>query len=94
MDDLSEMDVLPEPESEPRIAQRGPYAVELEAEKTHYWCQCGRSKTQPFCDGSHAGTDFQPKVFTVTETKTYYLCGCKHTGNGPFCDGSHDKIDG
>lgn len=71
------------------IAKKEPYAVEVEAGQTHYWCSCGRSKNQPFCDGSHQGTDFQPTEFTAGKTETVYLCGCKKTGNQPFCDGSH-----
>ena len=87
------MNEVSNPGSAPRVAQRGPYAVELEAGKNYYWCHCGRSKSQPFCDTSHAETEFQPKVFTVTETKTYYLCGCKHTATAPFCDTSHELLD-
>ena len=79
--------------SDPVIAQKSPYAVELEAGKTYAWCACGRSGNQPFCDGSHKGTGITPKVFKAEETKTAYLCGCKHTGNQPFCDGSHTRLD-
>ena len=76
----------------PRVAQRSPYPTEVEAGKTYYWCQCGRSKNQPFCDGSHAGTDFTPLAWTAPETKTVYFCGCKNTEHAPMCDGSHAKI--
>lgn len=75
----------------PLSPQNGPYAVEVEAGKTYYWCACGRSKTQPFCDGSHQGSDFQPTALTADKSETVYLCGCKKTGNNPFCDGSHNK---
>lgn len=74
------------------IAQKAPYAVEVEAGKTYYWCTCGRSKGQPFCDGSHQGTAFQPAAFTAEKNNTVYLCGCKQTMNQPFCDGAHQEL--
>ena len=77
--------------SDPVIPQKAPYEVELEA-GTYYWCSCGRSATQPFCDGSHNGTDFTPVKFEITEERTAWLCGCKHTQDAPFCDGSHNKL--
>lgn len=70
----------------------GPYAVEVEAGKEYYWCRCGRSRNQPFCDGSHEGTGKSPVAFTPEESKTVYLCGCKQTGNPPYCDGTHKKL--
>ena len=76
----------------PEIAKKGPYRVELEAGKTYWWCQCGRSKNQPFCDGSHKVTSFQPVKYTATETKKALFCGCKHTEDAPFCDQSHLKL--
>ncbi len=79
--------------SKPNIAQKAPYAVDLEEGKRYAWCGCGLSSAQPFCDGSHKGTGLAPIVFTAEETKTGYLCGCKHTGNDPFCDGSHAGLD-
>lgn len=78
--------------SEAVIAQKKPCVVELEAGKTYYWCTCGRSKQQPFCDGSHQGTDFSPQAFEAEETKKYGLCGCKHSKNAPFCDGAHRDL--
>ena len=77
--------------SEPLSPQKEPYAVEVKEGETYYWCACGRSKNQPFCDGSHEGTDFQPTAFTAEKTETVYLCGCKKTGSAPFCDGTHNK---
>ena len=77
---------------EPKIAQKGPYVVNVEAGKEYHWCACGQSKNQPFCDGSHQGTEFKPIPFTAVETKKAYLCGCKHSKKPPFCDGSHAKL--
>lgn len=74
------------------IAQKQPYGVDVEAGETYYWCRCGRSKNQPFCDGSHKDTNFEPVTFTAEKTKTVYLCGCKRTGSQPFCDGSHKEL--
>ena len=78
--------------SEAVIAQKNPYAFDVEEGKTYYWCQCGQSKKQPFCDGSHKETPFKPVVFKATETKKMYFCGCKTTSNQPFCDGSHSSL--
>lgn len=78
--------------SEAVIAQKKPCVVELEAGKTYYWCTCGRSAQQPFCDGSHQGTTFTPQAFEAEETKKYGLCACKHTKNAPFCDGAHRDL--
>jgi CDGSH-type Zn-finger protein len=78
--------------SEPVIADKRPEVLELEPGKSYWWCACGRSKSQPFCDGSHAGTDFEPIEFTVDEKRRYALCRCKRTGDSPFCDGTHSKL--
>ena len=76
----------------PTIAGRIPIPVQLEAGKTYAWCACGKSSKQPFCDGSHKGTEFSPKVFVAEETKTSYMCNCKHTANQGFCDGTHKTL--
>ena len=76
----------------PTIAQKSPIPMQLEAGKTYYWCTCGKSDPQPFCNGAHKGSGFSPLAFTAEETKTAYLCGCKHTKGPPFCDGSHKSL--
>ena len=78
--------------TEPLIAQKGFFSVEVEAGKEYYWCACGRSANQPFCDGSHKDTGIEPVAFKVTEAKEVYLCGCKRTGDRPYCDGTHGKL--
>ena len=75
----------------PVCTQKSPYAIELEA-GDYYWCACGLSKNQPFCDGGHAGTEINPVKFTVEQKETKYLCGCRTTGNSPFCDGAHKAL--
>lgn len=77
--------------SEPTMAKKGPYVVELEP-GTYWWCACGRSQNQPFCDGSHKGTDLAPQKFEVTEKRKYGLCGCKRSSNMPYCDGTHKSL--
>ena len=66
-------------------------AVEVEKDKSYYWCVCGQSKNQPFCDDSHKGTEFNPVEYKAEETKKKFFCSCKQTDNPPFCDGSHNK---
>ncbi len=73
------------------IAQRTPYVMEVEA-GTYYWCACGLSKSQPYCDGSHSGTGIEPVEVEISEKKRLAWCGCKKTGNEPFCDGTHAKL--
>jgi glutamate synthase domain-containing protein 2/CDGSH-type Zn-finger protein len=77
----------------PVIADRKPKLVKLEADKDYMWCACGRSKNQPFCDGSHAGTSFRPMAFKAKKDGDAPLCMCKQTGNKPYCDGTHARLD-
>ena len=77
--------------TDPVRAADTPYPVDVEAGKTYFWCACGRSATQPFCDGSHSGTGLAPMRYDAEESKTLYFCGCKATGGAPFCDGSHNR---
>ncbi|MFC7091527.1 CDGSH iron-sulfur domain-containing protein [Halomonas salifodinae] len=78
--------------SQPVIADNKPRKVELEKGKAYDFCVCGRSRNQPFCDGSHRGTGFTPQRFVAEEDGAAFLCRCKHTGNAPFCDGTHKKF--
>ena len=75
----------------PRIAAKQPAVISLDP-GTYHWCQCGRSRDQPFCDGSHQGTGFEPVEFTVTEKKEVALCQCKQTKTPPYCDGTHQTL--
>lgn len=78
--------------SNPIVADNKPIAVNLNQGEEYYFCVCGRSANQPFCDGSHKGTSFTPKAFKVDKDEEAYLCACKHTGNAPYCDGTHKKF--
>ena len=75
--------------TDPVIAQKAPYPVEVEEGRDYYWCSCGRSNKQPFCDGSHKDTGMTPVKFKAEHTGTVYFCGCKHSKKGPLCDGTH-----
>jgi CDGSH-type Zn-finger protein len=75
----------------PIRAANGPFPVEVEKGKEYYWCACGRSKSQPFCDGSHAGTGLTPIKYEAEDDETIYFCGCKQSGSQPMCDGTHAK---
>jgi CDGSH-type Zn-finger protein len=74
------------------VAQKAPFPTKVEAGETYYWCACGRSANQPFCDGSHQGTGFEPIEHTATKSGTIFFCGCKATGKEPLCDGSHARL--
>ena len=76
----------------PKIAATTPIEVELEADKLYHFCTCGLSEKQPFCDGSHKGTEFKSHKFTPEHSGKAWLCQCKQTKNPPFCDGSHSKL--
>lgn len=74
------------------VAQKAPYPVEVEAGRKYWWCACGRSQKQPFCDGSHKGTGLAPVAYEATSSQTLKFCGCKHSGRQPLCDGSHRQL--
>ncbi len=76
----------------PIIAQKAPFPVEVEAGKTYFWCACGKSANQPFCDGSHKGSSFVPVKWTAEASKKAFFCGCKHSATAPLCDGSHKGL--
>jgi len=76
----------------PNIAQKAPYGTPVEAGQSYWWCACGMSKKQPFCDGSHKGSGFAPFEYKATQSTTVYFCGCKRTAKQPMCDGTHSKI--
>jgi CDGSH-type Zn-finger protein len=78
--------------SEAVVAQKAPYKAEFEEGRTYYWCACGRSAKQPFCDGSHKAVGMAPTAFTVEKTGAAWLCGCKQSKNAPYCDGSHKSL--
>lgn len=77
---------------DPIVAQKTPMQMQLEPGE-YWWCACGRSQSQPFCDGSHDGTGISPVRMEITEKSSVYLCGCKYTATPPFCDGAHQLID-
>ena len=75
----------------PIVAGRAPIKVDVEAGKSYWWCACGRSQSQPFCDGSHKGTGLAPLEYTATESGEAWFCACKQTATRPLCDGSHKR---
>ncbi|MGD8568429.1 MAG: CDGSH iron-sulfur domain-containing protein [Gammaproteobacteria bacterium] len=78
--------------AEPQSPQQAPYAMDVEEGKTYYWCACGRSQNQPFCDGSHNGTEFTPVAYTAPKSQRVFFCGCKKSATKPVCDGTHNKL--
>ncbi len=78
--------------AEPVIAQTAPFATDVKEGKTYFWCACGQSARQPFCDGSHKDTDFTPVKYTAEKDGKVFFCGCKRSGKAPVCDGSHSKL--
>ncbi|MEL6417147.1 MAG: CDGSH iron-sulfur domain-containing protein [Pseudomonadota bacterium] len=78
--------------TKPVVAQKAPFPVEVEEGKTYFWCACGRSASQPFCDGSHKDTDIAPTKYTAEASKKLFFCGCKATDKAPLCDGTHNGL--
>ncbi|WP_209598011.1 CDGSH iron-sulfur domain-containing protein [Ruegeria sp. HKCCSP351] len=76
----------------PVIAQKTPFPVEVVEGKTYFWCACGKSNRQPFCDGSHKGSGLDPVKYTAETNKKVFFCGCKHSANPPLCDGTHKDL--
>lgn len=78
--------------SEALIAAKEPFAFDVKEGKSYWWCACGRSKKQPFCDGSHKDTGFEPVKYAAQKDRTVYFCGCKRSGRKPLCDGTHSRL--
>jgi len=78
--------------SEPVIAQKEPYGVDVEEGQEYWWCACGRSRSQPFCDGSHKGTGLSPRQYVAGRSQTVWFCGCKRTATPALCDGTHNSL--
>ena len=78
--------------TEPVVAAKAPVKMALEAGKDYWWCACGRSQNQPFCDGSHKGSEFSPVKWTADVAARKFFCACKHTNGQPFCDGTHKTL--
>jgi CDGSH iron-sulfur domain-containing protein 3 len=76
----------------PEIGGKRPIPVKVEAGKSYWWCACGRSKSQPFCDGSHKSTPFSPREWKAETSGEVWFCTCKRTATPPLCDGSHKKL--
>ena len=78
--------------TDPVVAQKAPLPVKVEAGKTYFWCACGKSRKQPFCDGAHKGSGIAPVKFTAEADKKLFFCGCKASAKAPFCDGTHKDL--
>ena len=78
--------------ADPNIAQKAPFPVDVTAGKKYFWCACGKSANQPFCDGSHSDTEFTPVAYEADKDRTLYFCGCKRTAGAPLCDGTHSSL--
>ena len=78
--------------AEPNIAQKAPFPADVTAGKKYFWCACGKSANQPFCDGSHSDTEFAPVAYEADKDRTLYFCGCKRTAGAPLCDGTHSSL--
>lgn len=76
----------------PRIAATEPFAIEVEDGKTYFWCACGLSQKQPFCDGSHKGSGITPVKYTAEAARRVWFCGCKQSARAPLCDGAHKRL--
>ena len=78
--------------SDPTVAQKAPYKVTVKKGRMYFWCACGKSGKQPFCDGSHKDSDFEPLSYRAEKDGDLYFCGCKHTNKAPLCDGTHSSL--
>ena len=78
--------------STPEIAQKAPYPIDVKSGEKYFWCACGKSANQPFCDGSHQGGDFTPMVYQAEVDQKLFFCGCKQSKGAPLCDGSHNQL--
>ncbi len=78
--------------TDPVINQKSPYPTEVVAGESYFWCACGRSANQPFCDGSHADTSIRPIKYIAEESTRVFFCGCKYSNNKPLCDGTHKEL--
>jgi len=76
----------------PIATQKSPYAVDVKAGETYYWCACGKSSKQPLCDGTHKGSSFSPVAHVAEKNETVYFCGCRRSKKGAFCDGTHKSL--